>query len=178
MNNELKHKVLVVYFSKTGEQYSVGNISKGNTEIAAEMAARRLKGDLFEIKVIDDEYPNTYNALVTYAKNEKQQGLRPEILGRIQNFSEYDTIVVAFPNWWSDMPMPVYSFLESYDFTSKTVIPLCTHEGSGLSNTKKYLEDTTKAKTLDGLALYGHIAQNSQEEARKLINNWLDKLGY
>ena len=101
------HKVLVAYFSRTGEQYGVGNITEGNTAIVAKMIADKTGGDLFEIKVVNDNYPGMYNALTEYAKKEKQQNARPEIIGKVENFDEYDTVFVGYPNWWVDMPMPV-----------------------------------------------------------------------
>ena len=115
-------KVLVAYFSKNGEQYSVGTIKKGNTEIIAEMIAAKTGGDTFEIKVVNDKYPKSYNDLINYAQTEKRNNERPEIAGKV-NVADYDVIFVGYPNWWGDLPMPVYTFLESYDFSGKTVIP-------------------------------------------------------
>ena len=103
-------KSLIVYFSRTGEQYSVGNITEGNTAIIAQMIADKTGGDLFEIKVAQDNYPKGYMALTEYAKEEKQQNARPEIVGSIDNFNDYDTIFIGYPNWWAEMPMPVYTF--------------------------------------------------------------------
>ena len=157
-------KVLVAYFSRTGEQYGVGNITEGNTAILAKMIAKKTNGDLFEIKVKEDKYPNTYNALVDFAKKEKQAGARPEIIGKVENFDDYDVVFIGYPNWWADMPMPVYTFLESYDFSNKKVYHFCTHEGSG--GVKR-----------EGFALYGHIAQNEKESADKKVSEWLKTLG-
>lgn len=158
------HKVLTVYFSRTGEQYSVGNITEGNTAVIAKMIADKTGGDLFEIKVKNDNYPKSYNALTEYAQKEKRADARPEITGRIENFADYDTIFIGYPNWWGDMPMPVYTFLESYDFTGKTVHHFCTHEGSG--------------GVKSGFAIYGHTAQNNRQEADKKVSEWLKSLGY
>ena len=171
-------KVLVAYFSRTGEQYSVGNISKGNTAIIGEMIAQKTGGNIFEIKLAKDNYPKGYNALTEYAQKEKRENARPELLNKVENFAEYDTIFIGYPNWWGDMPMPVYTFLESYDFTGKTVIPFCTHEGSGLSGTERNVKAVTKADVKKGLAIYGHIAQNSKSEADKKVSDWLKELGY
>ena len=172
-------KSLIVYFSRTGEQYSVGNITEGNTAIIAQMIANKTGGDLFEIKVAQDNYPKGYMALTEYAKSEKQQNARPEIIGKVDNFADYDTIFIGYPNWWADMPMPVYTFLDSYDFTGKTICPFCTHEGSGLSGTEANFRSHTKAKAVsDGLAIYGHTAQNSRAEAESKVKAWLKSLGY
>ena len=160
----VNHKILVAYFSRTGEQYGVGNITEGNTAIVAKMIAKKTNGDLFEIKVKNDNYPNTYNALVEYAKKEKQQKVRPELIGKVENFDSYDTVFIGYPNWWADMPMPVYTFLESYNFEGKNVYHFCTHEGSG--------------GVKEGLHMYGHTAQNEKDKAQKLVSDWLNKIGY
>ena len=173
-----KKKILVAYFSRTGEQYSVGNIKEGNTAIIGKMIATKTGGDTFEIKVANDKYPKGYTALTEYAQKEKRANERPAIIGKVDNFADYDTIFIGYPNWWADMPMPVYTFLESYDFTGKTVIPFCTHEGSGLSGTERNVETVTKANVRKGLAIYGHVAQNSRTEADKKVSDWLKELGY
>ncbi len=152
-------KTLIVYFSRTGEQYSVGNITKGNTAIVAEIIAEKTDGDLFEIKVVNDNYPNEYTPLIQFAKKEKQENARPEIIGDV-NIDNYDTVFIGYPNWWAEMPMPVYTFLEKYNLSSKKVYKFCTHEGSGGVHT-------------DDFALHGHIAQNERPQAEKKVSEWL-----
>lgn len=171
-------KVLVVYFSRTGEQYGVGNISKGNTEIIAEMIAGKTNGDLFEVKLQHDNYPAGYTPLTKVAKTEKQANARPEIIGDVADFDKYDVVFVGGPVWWGDLPMPVYTFIEKHDWSGKTVVPFCTHEGSGLADIPENLEAATGAKTLEGLAVYGHVAQNERADADKKVSAWLKKLGF
>ena len=171
-------KVLVAYFSRTGEQYNVGNIKEGNTAIIGKMIASKTGGDIFEIKVVKDEYPEDHMKMIEYAKQEKNNNKRPAIIGKVNNFADYDVIFIGYPNWWADLPMPVYTFLESYDFKGKTVIPFCTHEGSGLSGTERNVKATTKADVKEGLAIYGHVAQNSRKEADKKVSDWLKDLGF
>ena len=175
-NNMTDHKVLVAYFSRTGEQYSVGNISEGNTAIVAKIIADKTNGDLFEIKVKNDNYPTEYNDLTEYAKKELQSNARPEIVGKLENFDQYDTVFIGFPIWWGDKPMPVYTFIDSYNFNGKNIIPFCTHEGSGFCGTQGM--DKTGAKILKGLAIYGHTAQNDRTEADKKVSEWLKGLGF
>ena len=178
-NTNKNRKVLVAYFSRTGEQYSVGNISEGNTAIIAKMIAAKTGGDLFEIKVAKDNYPKGYTALTEYAKEEKQKKARPEIVGKVAKFTDYDTVFIGYPNWWSDMPMPVYTFLESYDFTNKNVVPFCTHEGSGIGGTENNVKNAAKgSKPLKGFAIYGHTAQNERAEAEKKVLQWLKEIGF
>jgi len=171
-------KVLVVYFSRTGEQYGVGNIKEGNTAIVAKMIAEKTKGDLFEIKLKNDTYPTEYRSLTEVAKEEKKANARPEIIGKVDNFADYDVVFIGTPNWWSDMPMAVYTFMEQYDWAGKKVAPFVTHEGSGLSTIPNKIKAVTGAEMLEGFSLYGHIAQNEREDAKIRVDEWLEKLGF
>lgn len=173
--NMKNKKILVAYFSRTGENYGVGNISKGNTRIIADMIAAETGGETFEIKPVK-AYPDDYRACVDIARKEKDTNSRPEIQDDIRT-EDYDIIFLGYPNWWGDMPMPVYTFLERHDWSGKTVIPFCTHEGSGLSGTEDKIRQTCKGATVkSGLAVSGSTAQNSQPEARKSVESWLKKL--
>lgn len=169
-------KTLVVFFSHTGENYGVGNISEGNTHIIAKMIAEATGGSLFEI-VPEKEYPHdSYDEVVEIAKQEKAQKARPAINGDVK-VEDYDVVFIGYPNWWGDMPMPVYTFLEKHDWNGKTVVPFCTHEGSGLSSTEKYISEACKGATVaKGLAIRGATAQNNREQARKTVNSWIEKL--
>ena len=168
-------RILVAYFSRTGENYSVGTIEKGNTAVIAEMIAEQTGGDLFEIVPVTP-YPSAYSEILTIAQNEKTRNARPDIANAIPNMDEYDTVFIGYPIWHGDMPMIVYHFLESYDFAGKTVIPFNTHEGSGQSGTQSRIEGSlTQSNVLRGLAVQGRTAQNSREEARQAVAQWLDQ---
>lgn len=171
----MKEKTLVVYFSRTGENYAVGNIDKGNTEIIAEMIAEKTGGTLFQI-VPEKAYPDNYKECIDLAKRELNSNARPDIKGDV-DVEEYDTIFIGYPNWWGDVPMPLYTFIEKHNWHGKTVIPFCTHEGSGLGSTPKELAVSCKGATFQkGLAVCGATAQNSRDEARKAVNDWLEAL--
>ena len=173
MNKE--QKVLVAFFSKTGENYGVGNIKVGNTHKVAEEIARQTNGTLFEIKPVK-AYPDGYQACVDVAKEEKTGKARPEITGKVDNMAQYDVIYLGYPNWWNDAPMPVYTFLESYDLHGKQIYPFVTHEGSSIGNTVNSLKEALPYATFnEGLAIYGHIAQNDAPFVEKTVKNWLDK---
>ena len=162
-------RVLVVYFSRADENTGgVGYIEKGNTKILAEMIAERTHGDIFEIKTVKP-YPKEYRLVTEAAKQEKEENARPEIVGELPDLSKYDVVFLGYPIWWSDMPMPVYTFLDRENFAGKIILPFCTHEGSGLSGTDRRIAETTKADVKDGFALAGHIAQNSPDEARSAL---------
>lgn len=167
-------KVLVTYFSRTGENYAVGNIKKGNTHIIAEMIAAETAGTLFEIKTVKP-YPTEYRACTDIAKKEKESNARPTLQADTK-VEDYDVIFIGYPNWWGDMPMAVYTFIEKHKWQGKTVIPFCTHEGSGLSSTESSLKTTCAgAEVLKGLAVRGSVAQNSQEQAKRSVSAWLKK---
>lgn len=173
-----EEKILVAYFSRTGENYSVGVIEKGNTHIIADMIAEQTGGDTFEIHTVTP-YPDGYDECTEVARKEKDENARPELAGTVEGMDDYDIVFLGFPIWWGDMPMAVYTFLESYDFSGKTIVPFCTHEGSGLSSTENSIADACPdAEILEGLAIRGAVAQNSQDEAKETVSGWLEEIGF
>ena len=168
-------RILVAYFSRADENTGgVGYIEKGNTRILAEMVADITKGDLFEIKTVKS-YPKEYRPATEVAKQEKENNERPEINGPLPDMNQYDVIFLGYPIWWSDLPMGVYTFLEKENFAGKTIIPFCTHEGSGIGNTERFIAETTKAKVLPGLEMRGKKSQTQQAEARKDMEKWVNE---
>ena len=174
-------RTLVVYFSRTGEQYTVGVIDKGNTAIVAEMIAEKTGADLWEVLPADDHYPMTYSALTDVAKREQNEKARPAYKGTVPDLSEYDTVFIGAPVWWGDWPMILYTFFEQNRdaLAGKTLIPFSTHEGSGLSGFDKKLASAIPgAKVGKGLAIRGNDAQNRQDSVRNSVNDWLNDLGF
>lgn len=167
-------KVLVVYFSRTGENYGVGNIKEGNTKIVAEMIATQTKGDLFEI-VPEKAYPEGYDACTEVAKAEKSGNVRPAIKGD-KHVEDYDVIFIGYPIWWGDAPMPVYTFIDKHQWQGKTVIPFCTHEGSGMCNEAEIKTACKGAEELKGLGIYGSTAQKQRDKAKSAVAEWLKRL--
>ena len=168
-------KILVAFFSRTGENYAVGNITKGNTHIVAEMIAEETGGKLFQIEPVNP-YPNVYNECVELAKQEQSANARPAIKNDVK-VEDYNVIFIGYPNWWGDMPMPVYTFIEKHDWQRKTVIPFCTHEGSGLGGTVKKLQQACKGATVQkGLAVRGQTAQKSRKETQIIVDKWVDSI--
>ena len=166
-------KILIAYFSRTGENYSVGVISKGNTAIVAELIAEQTGGDLFEIVPVVP-YPTGYEEMKVVSTQEKDSNARPEIANAVENWDDYDVVFLGYPIWYGDMPMIVYNFLESYDFSGKTVIPFNTHEGSGQSGTQSRIEATIPAaEVLNGLAIRGATAQNDTAAAKSAVESWI-----
>ena len=173
-------RVLVVYFSRTGEQYNVGVIDKGNTAIVAEMIAESADADIWEVLPTDDHYPMTYSELTDVAKQEQNDNARPAYAGEAPDLSQYDTIFIGAPVWWGDWPMIMYTFFEDNKdgLSGKTLIPFSTHEGSGLSGFNKKLAAVCPDSTIkDGLAIQGQDAQNDQDGVRARVDEWVAGLG-
>ena len=170
-------RALVVYFSRADENYNVGYIEKGNTRILAEMIAEATGADTFEIKPAKP-YPKEYTPATEAAKKEKLENARPEIVGTMPDVSGYDIIFLGYPIWWGDLPMPCYTFFDKVKLEGKTVAPFCTHEGSGLSDTDRFIADVTKAKVTGALEMKGATAQKNRGEAKTKVMDWLKKLGY
>jgi flavodoxin len=176
---EASSGILVIYFSRTGEQYTVGVIDKGNTAIVAEMIAEETGAELFEVLPEEDYYPYTYNELTDVAKKEQNEKARPAYQGTLPDLGAYSTIFIGAPVWWGDWSMIMYTVFENNDFSGKTLIPFSTHEGSGLSGFDKKLQSACPdAEVLKGLAVRGNDAQNSQDKVRESVNSWLKELGF
>ena len=169
-------KILVVYFSRIHEQYAVGNITEGNTAVLAKIIAKKLGADMFEVKLKNDNYPKAYKPLTEVAGEEKKSGARPQIIGGVENFANYDVVFLGTPNWWSDLPMAMYTFMESHNWKGKKILPFVTHEGSGLATIPQKIAKVTGAEILSSFELYGHIAQNDREKAEQKIDEWLKKI--
>ncbi len=177
-DSEAGSRVLVVYFSRTGENYTVGTISKGNTAIVADMIAENTGADAFEIIPVTP-YPDSYDECLETATQEQRSNARPEYEGEVEGWEDYDTVFFGYPIWWGDLPMIAYTFLESHDWSGKTVIPFNTHEGSGQGGTQRTIEGLCSGATvLDGLAIRGNTAQNDSAAAQKSVTDWLDRMDF
>ncbi len=172
---------LVIFFSRTGEQYRVGVIDKGNTAIVAEMIADAVGADTFEIVSADDHYPMTYTELTEVAKQEQNDNARPAYTGEVPDLSRYKTIFIGAPVWWGDWPMILYTFFENNNdgLSGKTLIPFSTHEGSGLSGfDKKLAAAVPNSKVLTGLAIRGEDCQKDQSGVKTAVDSWIAGLEY
>lgn len=149
-----------------------GEVS-GNTEFIAKEIQKNLGGDLFAIKTVQ-KYPGEHQELLDFAYEELDKDARPELSGQIDNFESYDVVLVGYPNWNADLPMPLYTFFENYDFAGKTIIPFVTHGGSGFSdtvNTIKELEPDAEV-IREGLSISRNDVANAQED----VKEWTDAL--
>lgn len=164
-------KTLVIYFSRTGENYVNGNtvfIEKGNTQLVAEFIGEAAGADLFQIERVPD-YPEDYMECTKVAREEMKTNARPELREYLKDVSEYENIVAAFPCWWGNCPNVMLSQLEKLDLRGKKIFPVITHEGSGAGKSEKTLKKACKgAKVMKALAIHGGEAVDSEE----MIKAW------
>ena len=168
---------LVVYFSHAGENYNVGVIEEGNTAKMGKIIAEQINADVFELVPVV-EYPMDYDSCLDMATEEQRTNARPKYVDEIENWDEYDTVFIGYPIWWGEIPNIVYTFMEAYDFTGKTVIPFNTHEGSGQAHSQRDIEELlTSATVLKGLAVRGSKTQNDAAGIDTDVSNWLKQIG-
>ena len=154
--------VLITYFSWSG-----------NTEQVAQIIQQETGGDLFEIAPAT-AYTDDYNELLDIAQQEQSDNARPELAGQVENWEQYDTIFVGYPNWWSDAPMAVYTFVESYDWDGKTLVPFNTSASGGFGRSLSGLEESASgAAILEGISFTERTLGDAQSE----VTTWLDELG-
>ena len=160
-------KILTVYYSRKGENYwngGIKNIAKGNTERVAEFIQQAVGGDLFEVDTVRP-YDKDYYKCIDEAKKELRDGTRPEIKAYPENLEDYDIIFIGYPNWWGTMPMCMFTLLEKYDLTGKTIIPFCTNEGSGMGSSERDLKKICKGATVkSGLSIHGAESEQSENK--------------
>ena len=178
--------ILVAYFSRSGNTVWEDGVDAvtsasinvmpdgefaGNAELLAGMAQQATGGDLFLIQTVD-AYPSGYRDTTDQAKVEQNNDARPELASQVENMDQYDTIMLIYPNWWGTLPQPVMTFLEEYDFSGKTILPLCTHEGSRMGSSEKAIASLCPdVILLDGLAVRGGSAASAQSDVETWINN-------
>lgn len=166
--------ILIVYYSRKGENYwggSIRNLSKGNTEIVAEMIHSAVGGELFEVDTVTP-YSADYNTCTEEAKRELHANARPELKKYMDSLDGCDTIFVGYPNWWGTMPMAMFTFLEHYDLSGKRIIPFCTNEGSGMGNSERDLKKICVGASVEsGLSVHGCEAANSEAK----VSAWAKK---
>ena len=154
--------VLVAYFSWSG-----------NTEQVAKIIQQEIGGDLFEIAPATP-YTDDYNELLDIAQQEQADNARPELADQVENWEQYDTVFVGYPNWWSDAPMAVYTFVESYEWSGKTLVPFNTSASGGFGSSLAGLEESASgASILDGISFTERTLGEAQDE----VTAWLDGLG-
>jgi flavodoxin len=169
-------KCLIAYFSRAGNNYVGGkieNLPVGNTEVIAKMIQEMTGGDLFRIEPTK-AYPSDYTETTEVAQAELRANARPDLTRHLENMASYDVIFLGHPNWWGTMPMPVFTFLEDYTLSKKTIAPFCTHEGSGTGRSVADIRKMCPQSTvLDSLAIRGGEVKTAQD----VVAGWLREIG-
>lgn len=154
-------KILVAYFSHTG-----------NTREIANQIHKRVGGDIFEVQSVN-LYPTDYDTVVKQARQELDSDYKPALKTKVEHIESYDVIFIGYPIWWGTFPAPVKTFLSSYDFSGKIIVPFCTHEGSGLGNSVgDILKLCPKSKLLNGMAIRGQTVKTAQDK----VSEWLREI--
>lgn len=176
-------KILITYFTvpETDDVDTVAGASRvatdhvvlGNTEFIAKEIQKNLGGDLFAIKTVQ-EYPGEHQDLLDFAYEELEKNARPELSGQIEDLDRYDVVLVGYPNWNADLPMPLYTFFETYDFAGKTIIPFVTHGGSGFSDTIDTIKELEPDAEVISQGL--SVSRNDVAKAQADVKKWTDAL--
>ena len=165
-------KTLIAFFSRADENYFGGAmryVKVGNTEIVTDLMKDLIEADTFRIEM-KEPYSPVYMTCIEEAKRDLRAKARPELVALPESIDAYDTIILAYPNYWGTMPMAVFTFLEAFDFTGKTILPLCTNEGSGMGGSERDIRKTCPgADVKNGLPITGSQAANSKINVEKWL---------
>ena len=169
-------KTLIAYFSRADENYFGGAmryVKVGNTEIVSNLMKEMLPADTFKIEM-KEPYSPVYMTCIEEAKQHLRANARPELLSVPESIDGYDTVILAYPNYWGTMPMAVFTFLERFDFSGKTILPLCTNEGSGMGGSERDIKRLCPGATVKaGLSITGSSAATSAGSVKR----WLSQNG-
>ena len=169
-------KTLIAFFSRADENYFGGAmryVKVGNTEIVVNLMKDMIEADSFKIEM-KDPYSPVYMTCIEEAKKDLREKARPELPDYLDSIDNYDTIDLAYPNYWGTFPMAVATFLEYYDFSGKTILPLCTNEGSGMGSSENNIKKLVPGATVKkGLPITGSDAAGSG----KSVERWLKANG-
>ena len=166
-------KTLIAFFSRADENYFGGAmryVKVGNTEIVVGLMKDMIEADTFKIEM-KNPYSPVYMTCIEEAKKDLRAKARPELVFMPESIDEYDTVVLAYPNYWGTMPMAVYTFLEAFDFSGKTILPLCTNEGSGMGGSERDIKKTCPGAIVkSGLSITGSNAAGSGNKVKKWLS--------
>ena len=180
-----ENKALIVYFAvadnsevdaaSSASVVEYDGAAMGKISALAKMIADETGADAVSLDV-DSVYPQDIMAVLDYAQDEQDRDHRPAILSPIEHFEQYDTVFVGYPLWWYDLPMAIYSLFDAYDFSGKTIIPFCTHNGSRFSGTIGTMEDLEPDASVirDGFT----VSEWDVLEATDDVRVWLERLGW
>ncbi|MBR2731777.1 MAG: NAD(P)H-dependent oxidoreductase [Clostridia bacterium] len=166
-------KTLIAFFSRADENYFAGAmryVKVGNTEVVCNQMKEMIDADVFRIEM-KDPYSPVYMTCIEEAKRDLRENARPELVAYPESIDGYDTVILAYPNYWGTVPMAVATFLERYDFTGKTILPLCTNEGSGMGGSERMIRQCAPgADVKKGLPVSGSNAANSGSAVKRWLS--------
>ncbi len=166
-------RTLIAYFSRADENYFGGAmryVKVGNTEIVCGILRELLDADSFKIEM-QEPYSASYMACIEEAKRDLRAKARPALVSLPESLDGYDTVLLAYPNYWGTMPMAVFSFLEHFDFSGKTILPLCTNEGSGMGGSERDIKRLCPgADVKKGLSVTGSAAAGCRDAAERWLH--------
>ena len=166
-------KTLIAFFSRADENYFGGAmryVKVGNTEIVCDIMKDMIPADSFKIEM-KNPYSPVYMTCIDQARKDLREKVRPELVSIPESIDDYDTVVLAYPNYWGTVPMAVVTFLEHFDFTGKTILPLCTNEGSGMGGSERDIRKYAPgAEIKKGLSITGSEAANSGSSLRRWLS--------
>jgi len=145
----------------------------GNTQYMAQVIQQTVGGNLFSIKSVQ-QYPLDHDPLIDQAADEQKKNVRPKLSTHVENMKDYNVIFLGYPNWWGDLPMPLYTFLEEYDLSGKTIIPFCPHGGSGFSSTVSTIAKMQPNATVSKEGFT--ISRNKVADSGSDVAAWVKKL--
>ncbi len=166
-------KTLIAFFSRADENYFGGAmryVKVGNTEVVCGLMEKMIDADVFKIEM-KTPYSPVYMTCIEEAKRDLREKARPELVSYPGSIDGYDTVILAYPNYWGTVPMAVATFLEKYDFAGKTILPLCTNEGSGMGASERAIRQCAPgAEVKKGLSVTGSEAANSGESVKRWLS--------
>ena len=170
-------KTLIAYFSRADENHFGGGemryVDVGNTEIVVGLMKELIDADVFKIEM-KNPYAKDYKTCIMESRRDLNAKAKPELVSLPPSIDEYDTVILAYPNYWGTMPRAVFTFLDAFDFTGKTILPLCTHEGSGMGASVRDLRQVCRGvKVENGLPVRGSLAAESKPQ----IEEWFKTNG-
>lgn len=187
--NISESKILIAYFTWADNTYvenpdsinpdastSASVLVPGNTAIVASYIRDGVGGDLFSM-IVSEPYSSNYDECLDRAADEKAANARPTIVNRVENFDDYDIVFLGYPNWWYTVPMAIHTFLESYDFSGKTVIPFCAHGTGGLASSVRDIANNLEPDVTFINTAFGVYRPNTIG-CRPQVNSWLTELGF
>ena len=169
--------IAIAFFSRSGENYKVGSVEKGSGALIAGMIEKAVDAKAYEI-ARKRPYPESYEECNKDAEEERKANDRPELRDPVPQVSE-KRLILVYPNWWGDLPMAVYTMLDSIDTNGLKIYPVCTHEDNGLAMTDRMLMLAyPDASVMKGLAIRGTAVQERSDEVEENIRKYLEKVGF